>query len=73
MMYDMWNTSFMNFTPHFKVKEVDIQMGTGLVTPKPRAEDQEFFHLGFVWELEGWMIFFFGEPKGEGNTWKYKL
>lgn len=59
MMYDMWNTSFINFTPPFKVKEVDIQMGTGLVTPKPRAEDQEFFHLGFVWEFEGWRIFFF--------------
>ena len=23
-----------------EVKQVDIQMGTGLVTPKPRAEDQ---------------------------------
>ncbi len=38
----------LSLDPPPKVKEVDIQMGTGLVTPKPRAEDQEGLEI-FFW------------------------
>ena len=33
----------------FQVKQVDIQMGTGLVTPKPRTEDQAMEHASSSW------------------------
>ena len=43
----LWGCSLLSANCN-QVKQVDIQMGTGLVTPKPRVEDQETFSCDFL-------------------------